>query len=165
MRRFGSPELFLDLIATIRDSSPAAGIRSNLIVGFPGETEADLALLESFLVSARLDVVGVFGYSDEDGTGAAGFDDKLAAEEIADRVERLDALVEDLVAQRAEDRVGEQVEVLVESVDDDKAEGRAAHRGPEVDGTTTVTGRAARVGDMVAARVVGSAGADLVAVR
>ena len=72
MRRFGSADLFLDLIQTIRDKCPGAGIRSNVIVGFPGETESDLGTLESFLVAARLDVVGVFGYSDEDGTEAAG---------------------------------------------------------------------------------------------
>jgi ribosomal protein S12 methylthiotransferase len=164
MRRFGSAELFLDLVATIRERSPAAGIRSNVIVGFPGETEADLAILESFLAAARLDAVGVFGYSDEDGTEAAGLQGKLAAEEIADRVERINALVEELVAQRAEDRAAEEVEVLVESVAGDIAEGRAAHQGPEVDGTTTVTGCSTRVGEFVRARVVGSVGADLVAV-
>jgi ribosomal protein S12 methylthiotransferase len=164
MRRFGSAELFLDLIATIRERSPAAGIRSNVIVGFPGETEADLAILETFLASARLDAVGVFGYSDEDGTEAAGLDGKHAAEEIYDRVERVNALVEELIAQRAEDRVGEQVDVLVESLVGDTAEGRAAHQGPDTDGTTTMIGCTARTGETVAARVVGSAGADLVAV-
>jgi ribosomal protein S12 methylthiotransferase len=164
MRRFGSAELFLDLIGSIRERSPAAGIRSNAIVGFPGETEADLAILESFLAAARLDTVGVFGYSDEDGTEAAGLGGKLAAEEIADRVERVDALVEELVAQRAEDRVGEQVTILVESVADDVSEGRADHQGPDADGTTTVTGCFARVADLVAGRVVGSIGADLAAV-
>jgi ribosomal protein S12 methylthiotransferase len=164
MRRFGSAELFLDLIAMIRERSPAAGIRSNVIVGFPGETEADLAILETFLTSARLDVVGVFGYSDEDGTEAARLDDKHSAEEISDRVERVNALVEELVAQRADDRVGEQVDVLIESFVGDSAEGRAAHQGPDTDGTTTITGCAARAGQMVSARVVGSTGADLVAV-
>ena len=164
MRRFGSAELFLGLIAAIREHLPMAGIRSNVIVGFPGESEADLAVLESFLAAARLDVVGVFGYSDEDGTEAAGFDGKLPAEEVADRVERINAVVEELTAQRAEDRVGEQVEVLVESVATDAAEGRAAHQGPDADGTTTVSGCTAQVGEFVAARVVGSAGADLSAV-
>jgi ribosomal protein S12 methylthiotransferase len=164
MRRFGSADLFLELIQTIRDRCPAAGIRSNVIVGFPGETESDLAILESFLDAARLDVVGVFGYSDEDGTEAAAFGDKLAAEEIADRVERVNAMVDELVAQRAEDRVGEEVEIIVESVVDDTADGRAAHQGPDVDGTTTVIGTAARQGDLVAARVTDSVGADLFAV-
>jgi tRNA A37 methylthiotransferase MiaB len=78
-------------------------------------------------------------------------------------VARVAALVDELVAQRAEDRVGDTVDVLVESVEDGVAEGRAAHQGPEVDGTTTVTGVPARVGDLVPARVVGSTGADLLA--
>jgi ribosomal protein S12 methylthiotransferase len=164
MRRFGSADLFLDLIQTIREKCPGAGIRSNVIVGFPGESESDLGTLESFLVAARLDVVGVFGYSDEDGTEAAGFDDKLPAEEVADRVERINALVDELVAQRAEDRIGEQVQVIVESVSADTADGRAAHQGPDVDGTTTVIGIAAQRGDLVTARVSDSFGADLFAV-
>jgi ribosomal protein S12 methylthiotransferase len=117
-------------------------------------------------VAARLDVVGVFGYSDEDGTEAAGFDGKLPPDEIADRVSRVTDLVEQLVGQRAEDRVGERVDVLVEEVDaaSGTVEGRAAHQGPEVDGSTTVTGAVdAAIGSMVVATVVGSDGADLVA--
>lgn len=165
MKRFGGTDSFLSLISSIRDRVPAAGVRSNVIVGFPGETEDDVAELESFLTQARLDVVGVFGYSDEDGTEAASFDGKLDADEISERVERVGDLVEELVAQRAEDRVGETVSVLVESVlPDGRVEGRAAHQGPEVDGTTVVSGVSAAVGDIVTAIVTGSDGADLLAV-
>lgn len=163
MRRFGSTEPFLDLIASVRDRAPEAGIRSNVIVGFPGETEDDLAELEDFLSRARLDVVGVFGYSDEDGTEAVGLSGKLDADEISARVERLGALVDELVAQRAEDRVGTMVDVLVERVGEGQIEGRAAHQGPDVDGSTTVTDVVAGVGDIVTAVVTGSDGADLVA--
>ena len=165
MRRFGDPESFLSLIDGIRAQAPLAGIRSNVIVGFPGETEEDLATLCDFLVAARLDVVGVFGYSDEDGTEAASYDGKLDEDEILERTERVTRLVEELVSQRAEERVGERVEVLLESVDGRTGEGRAAHQGPEVDGSTTVTGlaRGARVGDLVTATVTGSDGADLLA--
>jgi MiaB/RimO family radical SAM methylthiotransferase len=165
MRRFGDPESFLTLVEQIRAQAPRAGIRSNVIVGFPGETEEDLATLCEFLVAARLDVVGVFGYSDEDGTEAASYDGKLDADEIRERAEHVDRLVEQLTAQRAEDRVGDPVEVLLESLDDDTAEGRAAHQGPEVDGCTTVLGvpSGAAVGDLVAALVTGSDGVDLVA--
>jgi ribosomal protein S12 methylthiotransferase len=140
-------------------------VRSNVIVGFPGETEADLAELERFLGLARLDVVGVFGYSDEDGTEAATFDGKLHPDDVAERVERVTALVDELVAQRAEDRIGEPVDVLVEAVAGDGAvEGRAAHQGPDVDGTTTVPDAVgARVGDLVSAVVVAADGVDLVA--
>jgi ribosomal protein S12 methylthiotransferase len=165
MRRFGGREDFLDLCARIRALAPEAGIRSNVIVGFPGETEDDLAELEAFLEGARLDAVGVFGYSDEDGTEAAGFGGKLPAEEIAARVERITALTQELMAQRAEDRVGTVVTVLVEAAEDDDFEctGRAAHQAPEVDGECVVgRGSGLTVGEMVRAVVVGTEGADLV---
>jgi len=163
MRRFGSGASFLELVAAIRERAPAAGIRSNVIVGFPGETDEDLAALMSFLAQAGLDVVGVFGYSDEDGTEAASFDGKLPPDEVADRVELVTTMVENLVAQRAEDRVGERVDVLVESVSGAALEGRAAHQGPDVDGTTAVRATGGQVGEVVPARVVASEGADLVA--
>ena len=79
MRRFGDTERFLELLDTIRTKAPQAGVRSNFIVGFPGESEADLAELERFLTDARLDAIGVFGYSDEDGTEAASYENKLDA--------------------------------------------------------------------------------------
>jgi tRNA A37 methylthiotransferase MiaB len=79
-------------------------------------------------------------------------------------VARLSALVEELAAQRAEERVGSTVDVLVESLDGDVAEGRGEHQAPEVDGTVTVTGvTAAEVGDFVRGVVVSSSGVDLVA--
>ena len=163
MRRFGDTDRFLDLLASIRALAPDAGVRSNVIVGFPGETEQDVAELERFLVGARLDAVGVFGYSDEDGTEAESLPDHLAQEVVDERVARLQALVEELTAQRAEERVGDLVEVLVESVDGTGAEGRTAGQAPEVDGTTTLIGTGLEVGDLVRAVVIGSEGVDLVA--
>ena len=167
MRRFGDPESFLGLLERIRAQSPAAGIRSNVIVGFPGETEEELATLCDFLVQARLDVVGVFGYSDEDGTEAATHDGKLDEDEVRDRVAHVTGLVEELTAQRAEDRIGEEVSVLVERVvGPGVVEGRAEHQGPEVDGTTTVrlaAGEQAAVGHLMTARVTAADGVDLVA--
>ncbi len=164
MRRFGGTERFLDLIAAIRDRAPDAGIRSNVILGFPGETDDDVAELERFLTAARLDAIGVFGYSDEEGTEAAGLPDKVDPAEVAVRVARVSVLAEELIAQRAEDRIGEAVSVLVEAIGDDGVEGRAEHQAPEVDGSVTVrdlTG--ASIGSIVTATVVESDGADLVA--
>jgi tRNA A37 methylthiotransferase MiaB len=77
MRRFGDADSFLALLERVRTFAPTAGVRSNVIVGFPGETEDDLKTLCDFLVAARLDVTGVFGYSDEDGTEAARLAGKL----------------------------------------------------------------------------------------
>jgi ribosomal protein S12 methylthiotransferase len=161
MRRFGSTERFLALLESVRALAPEAGIRSNFIVGFPGETEADIAELERFLTEGRLDAAGIFQYSDEDGTEAAGFADKVPADVAAERYERLSRLAEELTAQRAEDRIGTEVTVLVESAEAGLAEGRAAHQAPEVDGMTVVRGDGLRVGDIVRAKLYGSVGVDL----
>jgi ribosomal protein S12 methylthiotransferase RimO len=169
MRRFGSREAFLELIDQVRARAPLAGIRSNVIVGFPGETEDDLAELETFLTAARLDVVGVFGYSDEDGTEAETYEGKLGSHLIAERLAHFTTLVEELNIQRTEERLGERLEVLVEGIDQDTDEltGRAAHQGPDVDGATILRLRpgaqAPAVGEIIAARVVDTEGIDLIA--
>ncbi len=168
MRRFGDADRFLELLERVRALAPAAGVRSNFIVGFPGESDADFAELERFVTAARLDAIGVFGYSDEDGTEAAGYGDKLPEHVIAERVERLSWLAEELTAQRAAERIGEPVRVLVERVaSDGSAEGRCAHQAPEVDGGATLLPADdpddVVVGAMVNAVVVETEGVDVVA--
>ncbi|MGI5348446.1 30S ribosomal protein S12 methylthiotransferase RimO [Streptomyces sp. CA-250714] len=174
MRRFGDTDRFLGLLEEIRKRAPQAGVRSNFIVGFPGESEQDLAELERFLTAARLDAIGVFGYSDEEGTEAAGYAEKLPADEVAERLAHISRLAEELTAQRAEERVGETVRVLVEAVDEEEGPlGRGAHQAPETDGQVRLllpepAGPAdgeqeLTVGRMVEARVVAAEGVDLVA--
>lgn len=161
MRRFGDTEKFLHLISQIRALSPQAGIRSNVIVGFPGESEEDYNELITFLSQAKLDAVGVFGYSDEDKTEALNLTNKIEEEVIRHRVDELSTLVDELVSEQATSRVGEEVAVLIE--DEEFQEGRAEHQGPEVDGSTTFVGTKFSVGEYVRARVVDSLGADLIA--
>jgi len=165
MRRFGDRERFCALLDDIRRACPEAGVRSNFIVGFPGETEDDVAELHRFLTDARLDAIGIFGYSDEDGTEAASLPSQLPADEIARRVEDLADLADDVMAQRAADRVGEILDVLIEeSHGDGRYSGRAAHQAPEVDGATEVRARGQlTVGDMARVTVTGTEGADLLA--
>ncbi len=165
MRRFGDRTRFLALLDQIREKSPQAGVRSNFIVGFPGETTADLKELELFLGAAGLDAVGIFGYSDEDGTEAASLAGKLDEAEVSRRVEELADLADELMAQRADSRLGETVDVLIEEeTGDGRYEGRAAHQAPEVDGVTTVsTGTRLAAGATVRAVVTGSDGVDLTA--
>jgi tRNA A37 methylthiotransferase MiaB len=165
MRRFGDRERFCALLDQIRQASPEAGVRSNFIVGFPGETAEDLAELERFLSEARLDAIGIFGYSDEDGTEAAGLDGQLDSAEIARRADDLSDLAEEVMAQRAAERCGQTVDVLIEEdLGEDLYQGRAAHQAPEVDGVTTVHSVAVLGrGDIISAKVVASEGVDLVA--
>jgi ribosomal protein S12 methylthiotransferase RimO len=161
MRRFGDSEKFLHLITQIRALSPEAGIRSNFIVGFPGETQADFDELADFIGAAKLDAIGIFGYSDEDNTEALGLAEKVDEDLIHQRVESLSSLADEMVSIRAAARIGESVRVLIE--DKELQEGRAAHQGPEVDGTTSFIDTNFEVGQYIDAVVVDSMGADLVA--
>jgi ribosomal protein S12 methylthiotransferase RimO len=173
MRRFGNADRFLTLLDAIRQRAPEAGIRSNVICGFPGETDADIEVLEQFLAAARLDAIGVFGYSDEDGTAAVRLEGQLPPRVIAERRDHLSDVVDALVAERAESRMGEPIEVLVEESGGEVI-GRASHQGPDSDGSVRLIEqdgadsgalkiRSLRAGDIVAARVVATEGADLVA--
>jgi MiaB/RimO family radical SAM methylthiotransferase len=162
MRRFGDGEKFLHLITQIRALNPAAGIRSNFIVGFPGETDAHFMDLIEFLSQAQLDAIGVFGYSDEDKTEGQTLSNKVAPELITERVNELSTLVDELITQRAEARIGEKVRVLIE--DEAEQEGRSDHQGPDVDGSTFVKSRSRyRVGEYVDAVVSEAVGVDLIA--
>ena len=161
MRRFGDSEKFLHLISQIRVLSPEAGIRSNFIVGFPGETQADFDDLADFISAAKLDAIGIFGYSDEDNTEALELADKVEEDVIRQRVESLSSLADEMVSLRAAARIGENVRVLIE--DKELQEGRAAHQGPEVDGTTSFIGTSFEVGQYIDAVIIDSMGADLVA--
>lgn len=161
MRRFGDAEKFLHLISQIRALSPQAGIRSNFIVGFPGESQEDFDDLANFITLAKLDAIGIFGYSDEDNTEALDLTDKVADDVIRARVESLSSLADEMVSLRASARIGESVRVLIE--DNELQEGRAAHQGPEVDGTTSFIGTDFKVGEYIDAVVIDSMGADLVA--
>jgi tRNA A37 methylthiotransferase MiaB len=113
-----------------------------------------------------LDAIGIFGYSDEDGTEALTLENKVDQDLINERVSELATLTEALTYERAEARIGERVRVLIE--DEAAQEGRAEHQGPEVDTSTFITspGRPTagyKVGDYVDAVVTETAGADLVA--
>ena len=157
MRRFGGTDDFLGLLDMIRARNPRAGVRTNVIVGFPGESDDDLSELMGFLESARLDAVGVFGYSDEEGTEATTLDGHLPEAEIDRRVAEVSALVDELMLERASERVGDEVELLVE----EPGIARAAHQGP--DDSATIIDTAHAVGEVVRARVAGVDGIDLVA--
>jgi ribosomal protein S12 methylthiotransferase RimO len=166
MRRFGGRDEFLELVETIRHFAPEAGIRTNVIVGFPGETEQDFEVLCDFIENARLDAVGVFPYSDEDGTEALTMPDKVSPDVIEERRARLVTLVEDVTYVRALERVGTAVRVLIEEIDENgNGVGRAAHQGPEDSDVLVNSARRLSIGDTIHARVTEASGVDLIAVE
>jgi ribosomal protein S12 methylthiotransferase RimO len=167
MRRFGDADSFLALIERVRRAHPDAGIRSNVIVGFPGETDKDLDTLTQFLAAADLDAIGVFGYSDEEGTAARGLDGHLDPDEIAARVDTVADVAEVLMAERARRWIGLTQDVLVEGRGDDGWHGRTPQQGPEADGETFIEASPGApelvVGTIVRCRIRDTEGVDLLA--
>ena len=164
MKRGYTHDWYLERIAGLRKARPGISVATDFIVGFPGETEEDFAELADFLTRARLDAVGVFGYSDEEGTEAAGFDGKLDQDTVDARVAEISALADELTDQRAEDRIGSEVRVLVERgpEHEDGCAGRAELQGPEVDGECLVADPGpVGVGEVLTCRVIGTEGVDL----
>lgn len=164
MRRFGGTEEFLELIGAIRRYAPDAGVRTNVIVGFPGETDEDFEQLCDFVAQARFDAVGVFAYSDEDGTEALLMEEKIHPDVIEQRRAQLVTLVEDVTTVRAAERVNSYVDVLVEALDEDgNGIGRAEHQGPEDGDVLVHSARRLSIGAVIHAKVTESLGVDLVA--
>jgi tRNA A37 methylthiotransferase MiaB len=165
MRRWGDADKFLQMIDKIRTYFPDATLRSAFIVGFPGETEADVDALAAFLPRAELDWAGFFAYSREDGTEAGGFVRNRVAERVAQhRAEVLGEIQTEIAEKKRLALVGSDVDVLIEDRDGVNVTGRTWREAPEVDGEVMVSGaRAVRVGDIVRAHVTATDGLDLIA--
>jgi ribosomal protein S12 methylthiotransferase len=164
MKRWGSGERFLELIAGIRAQEPTAAFRSSFIVGFPGETESDHDQLLSFLAAADLDWAGFFPFSPEDGTPAATMDGAIEPELAAERLRECSEVQDPITGAHRDELVAATVEVLVDGVDaDGRLFGRTHREAPEIDGIVRITGGHARPGALVWARVVEALGPDLLA--
>jgi ribosomal protein S12 methylthiotransferase len=155
----------LGMIERIRERVPGVAIRTSFIVGFPGETEAELEELLEFVRAARFDNVGVFTYSHEEGTTAHGLGDPVPAEVKEERRERLMALQGELSAGRNAARVGERLEVLVEGTHPDTdllLQGRFCGQAPEIDGQVIINDGTAAAGEFVTVEVTEAHPYDLV---
>lgn len=166
MRRGGSSGAFVALVERIRAMDPDAAFRSNFILGFPGERQADVRELEEFLEAARLDWVAFFPYSAEDGTAALDLDRRAPARTARARVERVQELQDRVLAEVQAAWVGRRLDVLVERVDDaGNAEGRSFREGIDSDGIVRIERAAARAGDYLEVEVTAAEGPELLARR
>lgn len=159
MRRWGDGARYLERIEAIRAREPDAAFRSNFIVGYPGETEADHDELLAFVEQAQLDWCGFFRYSAEDGTYAADLDGTVPDGIVADRLFELRDLQDDITASRRDALVGRTVSVLI----DEPGVGRSHREAPEIDGITTVPDHL-EVGSIVDVEVVAAEGPEIHAV-
>jgi ribosomal protein S12 methylthiotransferase len=145
------------LVERLRAGIPGVTLRTTFIVGFPGETDADFEALCEFVREVRFDRVGVFRYSDEEGTAAAGYGAKVPRSLARARYRRLAALQREIMAETLAAQVGREADVLVDAVlDRGRALGRLASQAPEIDGIThlhAARGSALAPGALVRARV------------
>ena len=158
MRRWGDGERFLKRINDIRDREPEAAFRSNFIVGYPGETEADHDQLLDFVEAAQLDWCGFFSYSREVGTYAADLDGAVDSQLMDERLAELRELQDDITATRRDALIGETVNVLV----DRPGIARSHREAPEIDGLIYVS-ESIEAGGLVDVEIVDALGPDLVA--
>lgn len=158
MRRWGDGERFLERIERIRTLEPAAAFRSNFIVGYPGETEADHDALISFVEAAQLDWCGFFSFSDEEGTYAHTLDGHVDPALVHDRLAELRELQDGITARRRDELIGTEIDVLV----DEPGVARSFREAPEIDGIVEVPEELA-VGELHRVVVEDARGPDLVA--
>lgn len=161
MGRTGSPTEHLALIERVRRALPNVVLRTTMMAGFPGETEEQAAELEAFLAEARLDFVGVFAYSPEEGTSAAAMANQVPEDIRAERAQRLREVADTVGFDRAASLVGSVQRVLVEGVEEDETVGRTCGQAPDVDGMTILEFDAP-LGEFVNVRIIDSVGYDLV---
>jgi ribosomal protein S12 methylthiotransferase len=154
-----------ELFRRMRERIPGLVLRTTFIAGFPGETEAQFERLLDFVRKTSIERVGVFAYSDEDGTPAARLPDKVPSEVAEERVERLMLAQQEVAFAWNERRVGSEVELLVdgpvETDDGPRLAARSTAEAPEIDGWIRLPAAAARPGEYLRARIVRSDGYDL----
>jgi len=158
MRRWGDGERFLNRIADIRKREPDAAMRSNFIVGYPGETEEDHDQLLNFVNEAQLDWCGFFAFSPEEGTHAVSLPDRVPAGLMNERLAELRELQDSITARRRDDLIGEKMTVLVDEI----GVARSHREAPEIDGVVHVS-ETLSVATFVEVEIADALGPDLVA--
>jgi ribosomal protein S12 methylthiotransferase len=156
----------LGMVERIRERVPGVAVRTSFIVGFPGETDKDFDELSAFVEAAQFDNVGVFTFSDEEGTASFDLPERIAPRVKESRKRRLMSLQKRIAARRNRRRVGETVEVLVEGTHADTdllLRGRLATQAPEIDGSVIINDGTASPGDFVTCEVTEAHPYDLVA--
>ena len=137
MKRGAGADIFLKTLDKVRAAVPGIALRTSFIVGFPGESPEDIAILEDFVKEAKFDWLGVFSYSDEEGSGAFSLDSKVPKRTIESRKRRLMKLQQSISKQAKQQWVGRELVVLAEGESEETPllwEGRTQFHAPEIDG-------------------------------
>ncbi len=159
MRRWGDGERFLNRITDIRKREPDAAMRSNFIVGYPGETEEDHDQLLNFVNEAQLDWCGFFSFSPEEGTHALSLPDRVPESLMNERIAELREMQDTITARRRDDLIGRTLNVLI----DEPGVARSHREAPEIDGVIHVS-ETLEVGTFADVEIADAMGPDLIAV-
>ncbi|WP_448872243.1 30S ribosomal protein S12 methylthiotransferase RimO [Desulfobulbus propionicus] len=165
MNRHYDQQVLENLVVRIRRFIPESAIRTTLMVGFPGETGADVEVMILALQRWQLDHVGVFQYQDEEGSAALLLPDKVEDVKKVHRYEQVMAVQAEISRQRLQRFVGRIEPVLVEGISEESdllLEGRTRHQAPEIDGCTYLTSGVVNPGDIVSVRITEAHTYDLV---
>jgi ribosomal protein S12 methylthiotransferase len=141
MKRGGTAGRFLQIIEKARKTIPGLVLRTTFIVGFPGETEEDFAELCAFIEAARIDWLGVFSYSDEEGAGAFSLDEKVPRRTIESRRRKLMKLQQKISKRARKQWIGRELDILVEGESEETEllwQGRSLDQAPEIDGKVLI---------------------------
>ena len=144
MKRGLNQQGIRDKINRLRDASPGIAIRTTLIVGYPGETEQDFNELYNFVKDIRFDRLGVFTYSEEEGTSAADLDDNIPQEVKNDRKNQIIELQHDISLARNESFIGKKIRVLVDQTENNIGVGRTEYDSPEIDNIVQIEGKVSK---------------------
>ena len=162
MGRHTTRAAMAELFARVRARIPDAALRTTVLVGYPGETEDDFALLLEFIEATEFDRLGVFAYSEEEGTRAATEGPAVPEDVAAARLDELMRRQQAIAFRRAGERVGTEAEVVLdERLGPGVFAGRSYAEAPDVDGEIRVRGRGLEVGRFVHARITCAKGYDL----
>ncbi len=165
MNRRYTREDVIRMIGDIRDRIPDAALRTTLLIGFPGETEADIDEVEEFLLAAELDHVGVFSYANEEGSAAEKLDGQVDEAEKEARVQRLLAVQADVSQRRLARFVNTVEPVLIEGVSKETdllLEGRTRYQAPDIDGCVLINEGETRSGEIVDVEITEAQTYDLI---
>jgi ribosomal protein S12 methylthiotransferase len=164
MGRPGGRAGHMEKVNLIRSIMPGAALRTSVIVGFPGETEAEFSSLLSFLEEARFDWVGAFRYSPEEGTPAAAMEGQVEEDVKESRIEELLEQQAGISAGLNKRHLGRVMRVLVDEAEPESAIARTEHQAPDIDGMTIVNAPGLVAGEFMDVRITASHEFDLEAV-
>lgn len=166
MRRGHAEAELKKCIQEAKSVLPEAFLRTTVLVGFPGETDADVDELLSFMQMARFHHLGAFRYSDEEGTPAFGRAPQISRKDSYNRFRKVMALQKKIVKQNNKALIGRTINVLIEDIADDGGfvlEGRHEGQAPDIDGITYVINAEADIGDIIPCKIIDFKEYDLVA--